>query len=210
MRFERYRIQTIGRDDIAREWISYEPARLRRIGARRTGVINQFHLACSVEALREISRPLQRGRKRVRSQRRCQDALPFIQHEEKRPISPVINLRNENRPAGARAKLVALKARQRPAGPVGEKIVGIEKTVAQELKYAAVQIVCSGFRDQRHHTAATTPVLGGISVSLNLELLNPFHRWDRADGRDGGDVVKRWRRRHRGAYRWSIPARHSR
>ena len=48
---ERYRIQTRGGNDIAREWIPYEPARLRRIGARRTGVINQFHLACSIEAL---------------------------------------------------------------------------------------------------------------------------------------------------------------
>src|SRR5439155_26760393 len=88
------------------------------------------------------------------------------------------------------AKLVALETCQRASGPVGEKVVGVEKAVTQELEYAAVQIVCSGFRDQRDHSSAAASVLGGIRVGLNLEFLNAFHRWDRADSRNGGDVVR--------------------
>src|SRR5260370_11182413 len=99
-------------------------------------------------------------------QRCCQDALPFIKHEEKRPVAAVVDLGKVHRSAGARAELVTLETCQWTARTVGEKIVGVEITVAQKLEYTAVQIVGSGFRDQRHDPAAAAPVLGGISVSL--------------------------------------------
>src|SRR5262249_22482849 len=127
------------------------------------------------EALRKIAPPLQLGRESVLRQRRGQDALSFVKHEEEGPVATVVQLRDVDRPAGAGAKLVALETCQRAAGAVGEKVIGVEEAVAQELEYAAVQIVGSGFRDQRDHPSTAASVLGGIGVGLNLEFLNPFH-----------------------------------
>src|SRR5262245_65672062 len=74
------------------------------------------------------------------------------------------------------AEQVALKWR-RPIGVKFEKIAGVERVVAQELKQLSVEFIGARARRDVDDGARILPVFGAKSRGVHLEFLNAADRW---------------------------------
>src|SRR5262249_52025862 len=97
-----------------------------------------------------------------------------VRHEEK-PVLPVVDLRQPNRPAQREAVLVPLEGF--PLAFTSECILPrIELVIAKELEQRSVKLVCSGLG--RHiDLRCGAPEFGRKDSGLNLELLQRIDRW---------------------------------
>src|SRR5579884_1368207 len=85
------------------------------------------------------------------------DARALVIAKEEGPVLPAV-AGQLHRPADCGAKLVLLERRRRPCGWI-EKVLGIERAVAQEFEDAAVELICAGFKCHVHDRAAGTAEL---------------------------------------------------
>ena len=87
----------------------------------------------------------------------------------------------DNRTAGREAVLVAFERRQRDPRTIGEKIVGVEPAVAQELIQYSVKLIAAGFDHHIHDPASGPSELRRVAVGLHLELFDGVRGWKQAD-----------------------------
>jgi hypothetical protein len=101
--------------------------------------------------------------------------------EEEALVLTVVEMGNDNRAAYGTAELVAFERIHRLfAVDVAEVVGGVELTIADEPKGAAVERVGAALGDDVDHAAAVLAVLGVVVAGLYAELLKGIGHGERS------------------------------
>ena len=79
------------------------------------------------------------------------DPRAFVITEEKRPVTAVVDLREDKRPAECKAELILFHGRALTR--TIEEVSRIKNLISEELEQRAVHLICSGLQgycDNRH------------------------------------------------------------
>jgi hypothetical protein len=95
----------------------------------------------------------------------------FIIYKEKRLIAAMDELRNFDRTAEVKPKLILGKSSARRAVRIAEKIVRIQVAIPKKFPRLAVQIVASGLGGEINNTAGETAILRRKIIGGDFKLL---------------------------------------
>src|SRR6266852_3629184 len=110
-------------------------------------------------------------------------ARALIVAEKECPVFPVVQLGNFERTAHGETELVLLERLPGDTSGIGEKVIGVQLLISQELEHAAMKLIRAGLDGGADDRARRAAELRAEIVCLDLEL------FDRIDRRCVGDAI---------------------